>query len=134
MPIGTKRTKSLQLSGVHGTRIENLFTTSCHRLLDKKKEGIDMNAQLQQYFEFAANIWLSFAPGEFKEKFPRNFRFTVTVPHSFLGELPPELKGVAQLEVSVEAYDRENAAPRTDLKVPINLMNAVAQSNQVASR
>jgi hypothetical protein len=68
----------------------------------EKKEDIDMNTQLQRYFEFAANAWLSFAPGDFKEKFPRNFKFTVTVPHSFLGELPPELKGAPQLEVSIE--------------------------------
>jgi len=67
-----------------------------------------MNTQLQKYFEFAANIWLSFAPGDFKEKFPRSFRFTVTVPHSFLGQLPPELNAVPQLEVSIEAYDRGN--------------------------
>jgi hypothetical protein len=76
----------------------------------EKKEDIDMNTQLQKYFEFAANIWLSFAPGDFKETFPRNFRFTVTVPHSFLGELPSDLKGAPQQEVSIEAYDRENGS------------------------
>lgn len=71
------------------------------------KEPIDMNIQLQRYFEFVANVWLSFAPGDFKDKFPRNFKFPVTIPHSFLGELPPELKSVPQLEVSVEAYDKD---------------------------
>jgi hypothetical protein len=70
-------------------------------------EATDMNKQLQDYFEFVANVWLSFAPGDFKEKFPRNFKFPVTVPYSFIGELPPELKSVPQLEVSIEAYDRE---------------------------
>ena len=41
-----------------------------------------MNTRLQQYFEFAANVWLEFAPGDFKEKFPRDFRFPVTIPFS----------------------------------------------------
>jgi len=48
---------------------------------------------------------LSFAPGDYKEKFPRSFKFLVTVPHSYLGELPPELKGVPQLEVGIVAQD-----------------------------
>jgi hypothetical protein len=69
------------------------------------KEEIDINDQLQKYFEFAANVWLSFSPGDYKEKFPRSFKFAVTVPHTFLGELPPELKGVPQLEVSIVAQD-----------------------------
>jgi hypothetical protein len=71
------------------------------------KESTDMNTQLQRYFEFVANVWLSFAPYDFKDKFPRNFKFPVTVPHSFIGELPPELESVSQLEVAIEAYDRE---------------------------
>lgn len=53
-------------------------------------------------------VWatrLSFSPADFKEKFPRNFKFTVTVPHTFIGELPPELQAVPQLEVSVVAQD-----------------------------
>jgi hypothetical protein len=69
------------------------------------KEEIDINDQLQKYFEFAANVWLSFSPGDYKEKFPRSFKFAVTVPHTFLGELPQELKGVPQLEVSIVAQD-----------------------------
>jgi hypothetical protein len=71
------------------------------------KESSDMNMQLQRYFEFVANVRLSFAPGDFKDRFPRNFKFPVTIPYSFLGELPPELKSVRQLEVSVEAYDKD---------------------------
>jgi hypothetical protein len=35
------------------------------------------------------------------------FRFPVTVPYLFAGDLPKELKGVPQLEVSVESYHRE---------------------------
>jgi hypothetical protein len=72
------------------------------------KESADMSTQLQVYFEFAANVWLSFAPGDFKEKFPRNFKFPVTIPHSFIGELPPELNSAPQLEISIEAYNRED--------------------------
>ncbi len=71
------------------------------------KESTDMNAQLQIYFEYVANIWLSFAPGDFKDKFPRSFTFPVTVPYSFLGKLPPELESVPQLAVVVEAYNKE---------------------------
>jgi hypothetical protein len=69
------------------------------------KEDIKLIDQLQKYFEFAANMWLSFSPGGFKEKFPRNFKFTVTVPHTFIGELPPELQAIPQLEVSIVAND-----------------------------
>jgi len=78
------------------------------------KESTDMNTQLQLYFEFVANVWLSFAPGDFKDKFPRNFRFPVTVPHSFIGELPPELKSVPQLEVLIEAYKREDESSKKE--------------------
>lgn len=72
------------------------------------KEDVEMNTRLQQYFEFAANVWLEFAPGDFKEKFPRDFRFPVTVPYMFSGELPQELNGTPQLEVQIESYDRES--------------------------
>jgi hypothetical protein len=59
---------------------------------------------LQTYFEFVANIWLSFAPSELKNKFSRDFKFPVTVPHTFLGELPEEMRsGVRQLEIHVVA-------------------------------
>jgi hypothetical protein len=77
-------------------------------------EETDINDQLQKYFEFAANVWLSFSPGDFKEKFPRNFKFAVTVPHTFLGNLPPELNGVPQLEVSVVAQDTPPTAAAED--------------------
>jgi hypothetical protein len=70
------------------------------------QENVEMTARLNQYFEFAANVWLEFAPGDFKEKFPRDFQFPVTVPYLFSGELPAELKGVPQLEVSVESYNK----------------------------
>jgi hypothetical protein len=70
-----------------------------------KKESIDMNSELQRYFEYVANIWFAFAPGEYKNKFPRNFKFPVTVPNTYIGELPPELKGASQLEVRLEAKE-----------------------------
>jgi hypothetical protein len=83
----------------------------------EQKGSIDMNQQLQQYFEFVFNIWLSFVPGELKEKFPRNFKFPVTIPNSYVGDLPPELKGVPQFEVSLEAYERPiNVEPKNSLK------------------
>jgi hypothetical protein len=77
----------------------------------EKKEDIDMNTRLHQYFEFGANVWIEFAPGNFKETFPRDFRFPVTVPYLFLGELPKELNTVPQLEVSVaRSYRTEDLA------------------------
>lgn len=75
----------------------------------QQDDAVDMNQQLQTYFEFVTNMWLSFVPGDFKGKFPRDFKFTVTVPHSFLGEPPAGLAGAPQLEVSIEAYEKEKA-------------------------
>lgn len=69
----------------------------------ERKQPIEMNAQLQQYFEFVANVWFAFAPGDYKHKFPRDFRFPVTIPYTFVGELPPELKDAKQLEVHLQA-------------------------------
>jgi hypothetical protein len=74
------------------------------------QEDVDMNTRLQRYFEFAANVWLEFAPGSFKERFPRDFRFPVTVPYFFSGEIPKELNKVPQLYVSVQSYNRDNLA------------------------
>jgi hypothetical protein len=70
------------------------------------KDSIELNHQLQVYFEYVVNLWLSFVPEPYKSKFPRNFSFPVTVPFSFLGELPADLHAVPQLEVSLEAYER----------------------------
>ncbi len=68
----------------------------------EQKESIDMNKQLQTYFEFVADVWRHFVPDHLKDKFPRSFKFPVTVPNFYLGELPPELKGVPRLEVFLE--------------------------------
>jgi hypothetical protein len=71
------------------------------------KDSIDINVQLQQYFEYVANVWLHFAPGNVKDQFPRDFQFPVTIPNSFLGELPPELEGVPQFHVVMETFNKE---------------------------
>jgi hypothetical protein len=84
-----------------GGKFQHHFLPSIEGL--EKKESIDMITQLQQYFEFVANVWFSFAPGDFKGKFPRDFKFPVTVPHTFVGELPSELKDAQQLEVHLVA-------------------------------
>lgn len=74
------------------------------------KESIDLNEQLQLYFEYVVNLWLSFVPGPLKSKFPRDFSFPVTVPFFYLGELSPGLSGVPQLLISLQA-DQKPAAP-----------------------
>jgi hypothetical protein len=70
------------------------------------KESIELNHQLQMYFEYVVNLWLSFVPEPYKSAFSRNFSFPVTVPFSYLGHLPADLQGVPQLEVPLEAYER----------------------------
>jgi len=70
------------------------------------KESIEMNAQLLEYFKFAAHLCRTFAPHVLKPEFFRSFRFPVTAPNSFLGELPPEAKGARQLEMVIEASDQ----------------------------
>ena len=77
------------------------------------KESIDLNEQLQIYFEYVVNLWLSFVPEPLKSKFPRDFSFPVTVPFFYLGELSPELVGVPQLSVFLEAYEKPVAAVET---------------------
>jgi hypothetical protein len=81
------------------------------------KEDVEMNTRMQQYFEFAANVWFDFAPGDFKEQFPRDFKFPVTVPYLYVGELPKELGSAPRFEVSIVSYSRENdgeGRPRSD--------------------
>ena len=83
------------------------------------KEEIDIKDVLQRYFEFTVNVWLSFAPGDFKETFPRDFSFPVTVPHSFIGELPPELQSVPQLSVEIVAFNLPSTGDQAaELPVP----------------
>jgi hypothetical protein len=66
-------------------------------------ETVDMNDRLQHYFEFVSNLWFSFVPANRKPEFPRDFSFPVTIPHSYIGELPPELRQVPQLEIQLKA-------------------------------
>ncbi len=70
------------------------------------KDSVELNQQLQIYFEYAVNMLLSFVPDLYKSKFPRNFSFPVTVPFFYLGELPPELARVPQLQITLEAYEK----------------------------
>ena len=88
-----------------------------------QNDDTDMKTKLQEYFEYTANIWLSFAPSDFKNRFPRDFRFAVTVPHSYIGELPPELEHLRQLEVHIEAYDKTAKADE-----PATAMEAASAS------
>jgi len=74
------------------------------------KDSIDLNHQLQAYFEYVVNLWLYFVPQPLKAKFPRSFRFPVTVPFFYLGELPTELASVPQLEVCLEAFEKPVAS------------------------
>ena len=71
------------------------------------KESIDLNEQLQTYFEYVENVWRLFVPDPLKSKFPRSFRVPVTVPFFHLGEVPAEGPGLPQLNILLEAYDRQ---------------------------
>jgi len=109
--ISAYRNKAHELPGIIGCSWDKKGGKFLHHFLPSvvghpPNESNEMNAQLQQYFEFVANVWLSFAPSDLKSKFPRNFQFTVTVPNSYIGELLPELENAPQLSVSIEAYDR----------------------------
>ena len=70
------------------------------------QEDLELNARLQQYFEYAANIWLDFAPGELKGRFPRDFSFPVTVPFLYAGVRPSGLADAPQLLVQIQSYSR----------------------------
>ena len=113
--INAYRNKSHEITAIIGCSWEEQTNKFRHHFLPtieghEPKESIDMTTQLHKYFDFVANVWLSFAPSALKDKFPRGFEFPVTVPYSFLGELPPELKDVPQFVVSVQA----DGNPRTD--------------------
>jgi hypothetical protein len=107
--INAYQNHSHEISAIIGCKWQNKGGKFLHHFLPsivglEAKDSIDMNAELQKYFEFVANVWLSFAPSELKDKFPRDFKFPVTVPHTFLGEIPEEMRGgVQQLEVHVVA-------------------------------
>jgi len=104
------RNMSHQIPAIIGVRWHSLDNFS-HLFLPTisghtNREDVDLTTRLKEYFEFAANVWLNFAPCELKDEFPRDFTFPVTVPNLFLGELPNELQAVPQLQVTVQSYDR----------------------------
>jgi hypothetical protein len=110
--INAYRNKAHEIPAIIGQSWEKKGGKFIHHFLPpisggERKEDIDMNKQLQAYFEYVANVWLSFAPGDLKEKFPRSFAFPVSIPNSFVGELPPGLEKVPQLHVEIEAYNKE---------------------------
>lgn len=76
------------------------------------KEDLELNTRLQQYFEYVANIWLGFAPGDLKEKFPRDFSFPVTVPFLYAGDRPSGLADSPQLLVQIQSFSK-NAVEAT---------------------
>jgi hypothetical protein len=87
------------------------------------KESIELNYQLQAYFEYVVNLWLSFVPEPYKAKFSRNFSFPVTVPFHYLGDLPAEVRGAPQLQVCLEAYEKpvsqsSPVTPQSNLNAP----------------
>src|SRR5438105_13368134 len=89
--ISDYRNHAHEISSVIGCKWEKKGGKFLHHFLPtisghEPKESIDMNEQLHKYFEFVANVWLSFAPSELKDKFPRDFKFPVTVPHTYVGE------------------------------------------------
>jgi len=114
--INAYRNKAHEAPAIIGThwtgehKFVQHFLPSIRDLVDN--DTVDMNKKLQEYFEYTANVWLSFAPGDFKKKFPRDFRFVVSIPHTYIGELPPELGSVRQLEVCIEAYDNTDSTPK----------------------
>jgi hypothetical protein len=108
--INAYRNKAHEIPAVIGCKWDGKDDKFLHHFLPtieghEPKESIDMNDQLQKYFEYVANVWLYLAPPDLK--FPRDFTFPVTVPYSHLGGLPPELDRVPQLQVEIEAFNRE---------------------------
>ncbi len=107
--INAYRNKAHEIPAIIGCKWDGRDDKFLHHLPTieghEPKENIDMNDQLQKYFEYVANVWLYLAPPDLK--FPRDFRFPVTVPYSHLGGLPPELDKVPQLQVEIEAFNRE---------------------------
>jgi len=116
--ISAYRNKGHEIPAIIGCEWDEKGGKFLHHFLPSivghaQSESIDMNTRLQQYFEFVANVWLSFTPSDLKAEFPRSFTFPITIPNSYLGELPPELKGIPQFAVSIEAYDRANVSAGT---------------------
>lgn len=106
--INAYRNRGHQIPAIIGCAWESKGGKFLHHFLPyidglTHTESIDMNDRLLHYFEFASSVWFSFVPSNLKPKFPRDFKFPITIPHSYVGELPPELKQVPQLEIQLEA-------------------------------
>ena len=67
------------------------------------QEELELNMRLQRYFEYAASIWLNFAPSDLKDRFPRDFSFPVTIPFLYSGARPPGLADAPQLLVHIQS-------------------------------
>jgi len=109
--ISAYRNKGHEIPAIIGCAFDKKGGKFLHHFLPSiighsQTESVDINVQLQKYFEFVANVWLAFAPSDLKARFPRSFMFPVSVPHSYLGDLPAELEKAPQLQISIEAYDR----------------------------
>jgi hypothetical protein len=98
---------SRRSSAVCGMRTTTYFGITCQqsRVTTQRRNLID---ELHKYFEFAVNVWLDFAPGDYKTKFPRDCSFPVTIPFTYIGELPAQLKGVPQLLIEIVAFNLPN--------------------------
>jgi hypothetical protein len=88
--IQAYRNKGHELPGIIGQAWEKRRGKFLHHFLpsisgQEPKDSIDINRQLQMYFEFVVNLWLSFVPEPYKTQFPRSFKFPVTVPFSYIG-------------------------------------------------
>jgi hypothetical protein len=117
--INAYRNKAHEIPAIIGCAWEGKGGKFLHHFLPtieghEPKENIDIKEQLQKYFEHAANVWLHFAPADLK--FPRDFKFHVTVPNSHLGGLPPELEKVPQLQVEIEAFNKEEVIEADEAK------------------
>lgn len=109
--IDAYRNEGHNIPGIIGQKWEEKGGKFLHHFLPsiqghQPKESVELNHQLQIYFEYVVNLWLSFVPEPLKSKFPRSFSFPVTVPFFYLGDLPPELGPAPQLLISLEAYNR----------------------------
>jgi hypothetical protein len=109
--IEAYRNQSHSIPAIIGQKWEEKGGKFLHHFLPsieghEPKDSIELNHQLQAYFKYVVNLWLSFVPEPLRAKFPRSFSFPVTVPFFYLGELPAELHSGPQLEVVLEAYER----------------------------
>jgi hypothetical protein len=114
--IGAYRNKAHEITAIIGQTWDKKGGKFIRHFLPviaglEENEPLDINEQLQQFFEFVANVWLSFAPSELKNKFPNSFEFPVTVPYSYIGhDVPPEVLGAQQFVVMIQAYERADVA------------------------